>query len=313
MELRDFAEKMCCVVSENLGERYQVQIQEVSKNNGVSLLGLLILNQKQNISPTIYLNAFWEAYETGMPLDELAEIILRIYLKDTPAENVDMSFFRDYGQVKERICYKLVHAGRNERLLQEIPYVEFMDLAICFYYAYEGKQLGSGSILIHNSHLELWDTNIADLMRLARQNTPRLFPWECCPMEKVIRELLEQQGEQGEAMLKEEEQEEFFREMPMEILSNQKHTFGAACILYPGLLHHLAGKLAADKARGCTGLYILPSSIHEVILLPAQEALSRKQLCAMIQEVNETQVEPEEILSDRLYIYRMDTKKIEIV
>lgn len=312
MELRDFAEKICYAVGENLGEQYQVRLQEVRKNNGVFLLGLLITNQEQNVSPTIYLNAFWEAYETGTPLCELAEHILRIYRQDTPRENVDMSFFKDYEKVKERICYKLVHGGRNEKLLEDIPYVEFMDLAICFYYAYEGEQLGSGSILIHNSHMELWESSLSELMKLAQQNTPRLFPWECSPMEDVIRELLKQQDENGEQMLEENEQEDFFKELPMHILSNQKHVFGAASLLYPGVLHQLACELADDKAEGID-LYIMPSSIHEVILLPVEESLPGEQLRRMIQEVNETQVAPEEILSDQLYRYHAFTQKIEVV
>lgn len=303
MGVKEFAAKIERAVSQRLGDACQVRIQEVCKNNGVLLQGLVILQENQNISPTIYLNSFWEAYEAGVPLAAVVEKILSIYQEDTPKENVDMSFFRIFEAVKDRICYKLISADRNRELLEKIPHLEYLDLAICFYYAYQGEALGNGSILIHNNHLEMWQTDTAQVWEIAHENTPRLFPWECCSLETVFRDMEEEdEDKQGS----DSEEEPLSDLIPMRILSNENRVFGASCILYPGLLEKIAGEQKSN-------LYLLPSSIHEVILLPDNGEEDADYLRAMISEVNESQVEPEEVLSNQLYYFDRHINKVSVV
>lgn len=297
MEIKEFAEKVQNAVERRIGEEYQVRIQEVPKNNNIILQGLVIIPKNQNVSPTIYLNSFWDAYKQGIPFSVIIEYILHIFEEDTPKKCVDMSFFKEYDRVKERICYRLISAERNRELLKKIPHLEYLDLAVCFYYAYQGETLGNGSILIYNTHMNMWNTNKEALYELAKINTSRLFPWESTSMETTIREMIQMQREQGiDALLEEEEQQEFFDEMPMQILSNESRVHGAACILYPGLL----GQLADREGKN---LYVIPSSIHEVIVLPDSGQEDASSLREMVVEVNATQVEPEEILSDNVYYY----------
>lgn len=300
MEIRDFTEKIKNIVGERLGEEYEVRVQEVRKNNGVLLLGLVILSQSRNVSPTIYLDSFYEAYESGVTLSVIVERILSIYETHTPGEDIDMSFFRNFEGVKDRICYKLISAEQNRELLEEIPHFAYLDLAVCFYYAYQGETLGSGSILIYNTHLDMWRCDGEELLRLARENTPRLFPWECCSMEDLLRELA---GREDNAPHSADGE---CAQVPMRILSNRSRVFGAACILYPGLLERLAA------GRDC-GLYIIPSSVHEVILLEESGAEDVVGLRGIIDEVNKSQLEPEEILSYRLYYFDRHTGTVSIV
>lgn len=309
MEIKEFAEKVQKAVVLVLGDGYEAKIQEVRKNNGVILMGLIIMTEQQNVSPTIYLPPFWEAYKEGATLLEVVTRILQIYREDTPRDNIDMNFFKDFEKVKDRICYRLIHAEKNAELLELIPYVPFLDLAICFYYSYEGKELGKGSILIHNSHMAMWNTNVAELMCLARQNTLRLFPWECGSIELTIRQL-KQETELTEALCREmtetEDNKKYKSEIPMYILTNQQKLHGAACVLYPDLLVQISDGMDSD-------FYILPSSIHEVILLPDNGNESPEQLREMIEEVNSTQLEPEEVLSDNLYYFDRKARQVKIV
>lgn len=285
-------------MEKKLGAEYRVEIKEVRKNNGVMMHGMLILSQDQNVAPTIYLDSFWEAYEAGTPFAAVIRRLLDIYREDTPKKSVDIEFFRLYERVKDRICYRLIGRKGNEALLEEIPHIEFLDMAVCFYYAYYGEGLGEGIILIHDSHMKMWNIDTAEIWRVARSNTPRLFPWECCAMEDVIRELARQESGgclpvSGPAA----------GEIPMRVLSNTKRLHGAACILYPDVLEGIA---AAEGHN----LYIIPSSIHEVILLTHKGKGSAEALRRMIAEVNSTQVAPEEVLSDNLYYYDRNEKKI---
>ena len=296
MEIKEFAQKVCQAMECRLGEDYKVELKEVRKNNDVLLHGLTIQAKEHNIAPTIYLEHFWRAYEEGIPFSEIIHKLMTVYGQDAPTGSVDMEFFRDFEKVRDRICYRIVGIAGNRKLFEDIPYVEFLDMAVCFFYAYSGEALGEGSILIHNSHMETWGTGVAELMGLAKENTPRLFPGRCYTMEEVLEELI------GE----EEREASFSGRVPMKVLTNDKRLHGAACMIYQGMLDSIAEELDAS-------LYILPSSIHEVILLAEEEAAEPEELKEMIIQVNRTQVAPEEVLSDSLYRYDRLQKRVEKV
>lgn len=295
MGIKRFAQKVRDAFEKKLGVAYRVEVKEVRKNNGVILHGLFILSGGGNVVPTIYLETFYAAYEDGIPFTEILDRIFEIYQEETPRGTIDMEFFREYRKISDRICYRLVRRQDNEPLLEDIPYVEFLDLAICFYYAYNGSQLGEGSILIHNSHMKLWGVKIQDLMRCAQENTPRLFPGRVSPMNEILREVMEM-----------DEIPETGRPIPLAVLTNERRIHGAACILYPGMLEMLAG-------RKKNGFYIIPSSIHEVLLLDQQEGESTGELRRMIYEINRSHVAPEDVLSDNLYYYNPAAKAMEII
>lgn len=301
MEIKEFVQKVQKAVQKRVGEGFQVKIHEVQKNNNTVFQGLLIMSEQQNVSPTIYLNSFWEAYREGVTFSVIIEHIMRVYHQDTPKQNVDMSFFKEYDKVKGRICYKLISLERNAELLLKIPYFKFLDLAICFYYAYQGEELGEGSILIHNNHMEMWQVTRADLLEAARQNTPALFPCEIESMENTLRQIL------GIGLAEENQTDEINiqRAMAMQVVSNQNKVYGASCILYPEVLEKVARRVGQN-------LYIIPSSVHEMLLLPDDGSDDGEYLQKLIGEVNATQVEPEAVLSDQLYYYDCLEKQIRI-
>lgn len=293
MEINAFARKVCNAVKRELGEGCQVEVKQVRKNNGVIRHGLLILSGDCNVAPTIYLDLFWESYEQGSSFGMLIRRILAIYRRSMP-KGVDMGFFRSFEKVRDRICYRLVGRRENEELLREVPHIEFLDLAICFYYAYQGSALGEGSILLYDSHVEMWGTDTAELFRLANENTPRLYPCVCNSMDEIL---------EGGAQ---EDLEGFWDGLPMKVLSNGKRLYGAASMIYPEVLGQIA-------SRGGRSFYILPSSIHEVILLADMGNGKPEAFRKMIAEINSTQVDPEEVLSDSLYYYDLAGKGVRII
>ena len=301
MDISEFAVKVCNAMRKTLGTDCRVECKEVRKNNGVILHGLLVLGENRNVAPTIYLDTFLEAYEAGATFGSIIQRLEDICREDMLRESVDMEFFRSFERVRDRICYRLIGRKGNEELLEDIPYIEFLDLAICFYYAYHGESLGDGTILVHNSHLELWDTCTAELFGLAKRNTQRLFPWVCNSIAEVLGEIAGEDESSEEA-----DEEAFLQEIPMQVLSNDKRTQGAVCMLYPDVLDTLSGK-------GKRNFFILPSSVHEVILLEDTGAGSIPELKKMVTEVNATQVAPEEVLSDSLYYYDSTDKRVKII
>ena len=88
--------------------------------------------------------------------------------------------------------------------------------------------------------------------------------------------------------------------IPMYIMTNRQEVNGASVLLYDDVLQTFALKKKTD-------FYIMPSSIHEVILIPKSKSPDLKDLNEMINEVNETQVQEEEVLSDHAYYYEKNT------
>ncbi|MFG6357956.1 MAG: hypothetical protein K1W26_14220 [Acetatifactor sp.] len=297
MKLDKFLKTVQDRVQDVAGADACVQVQEVRKNNNVVLHGMSILRKGQNVSPTIYLDSFYEMMEEGTDMEHIVKKILEVYVRGLPRGNVDMDFFKDFDSVRDRIVYRLVNREKNRELLQEIPHVDFLDLAVCFCYSYENPEIGEGMILIHNTHLEMWQTSHRELMRLAERNTPRLMPAWLCSMDSALNGILD---EEALAQLRQMQRE---TGKYMYVLSNDRRCQGAAAILYPGMLARAAQQMGGS-------FYILPSSIHEVILLRDETQSGGRQLHEMIEDINRNQLREEEVLSDYAYLYDAAAEKV---
>ena len=280
------------ILEHNFQSEGKIILQKVRKNNGVLLDSLIIQMPDSNISPTIYLDVFYEMYKNGMDIEEIAVRILAAYYNGRPKKELNLEFFKDFEQVKSRIVYRIVNAKQNKELLEEIPHVLWMDLAICFYYAFYDEQLGNGMITIYNKHMEWWNTSTKELMILAKKNTPELMKARWDSLTKVV-----------ESIYGEELEELHGRECPLYVLTNEQKNQGAACILYEGVPDQLAQFLGGS-------FYMIPSSIHEVILFKENGNEDTMALHRLIKEVNETHLSEEEILSDYPYYYDQDRKKL---
>lgn len=297
MEFKQFCEKVYQSIRDFYGGEVSVRMQELNKNNGVTLTGLLLEEKENKIAPAVYLDSYFEDYRKGRKIGEIVMEIVQIYERVRKNQQINVQFFSDYQKARERICYKLIHYRRNQALMPEIPHVRYLNLAVVFYYAYENQLLGSGTILIRNSHKESWNVTTEELYQQAKENTERIFPADLIRMEEIIEET------EKENFAEESWEEEQI--IPMFVLTNGKRQFGAISIFYPGILKNLAGKMNAN-------LFILPSSVHEVILLPD---VGEKAECLqeMVKDVNRTQVAEEEVLADSVYYYDRTLGRINLL
>ncbi len=173
--------------------------------------------------------------------------------------------------------------------------MEFLDLSIVFQCLVEDKEIGTATTLIHNAHAKLWGVSVGELHSAAVRNTPKLLGYEIKGLWEMLHEIM---------------QEENFPEepeygVPLYLLSNRCRVNGAACILYPNLLKDFSEALGSR-------FYIIPSSVHGVLFLPADDTDRSGELRETIKEVNDTQLIPEEILSYSLYYYDRETDEIRI-
>ena len=211
---------------------------------------------------------------------------------DRKIQYVDMKYFLEYVNVKNNIVYKLIHTKRNRELLEDIPYIEFLDLSIVFQCLISVKESHLETLLIHNVHTKLWGVTVEELYRAAEENTQKLLPHELRNMVDVMEEIMKEEDAEefnhGDCMA------ELESTKPLYVLTNKKGIDGAVSMLYPGLLKDFADRIGS-------GFYIIPSSVHEVLFLPSENPEDREELKAMVKEINDTQMEAEEILSYSLY------------
>lgn len=292
MEFTNFTTLVQREVEKRAGENYRVKLNDVMKNNGVVLRGITLMQDDSNISPTIYLNPYYDAYENGdTTLGTVIDEVIDTYERNKINRSIDMKFFLNYETVKSRIIFKLINTEKNRELLKDVPYIPFHDLSIVFQCLVSEERFGNASILIHNVHLQLWKVNARELYERALENTPLLQGYELADMNSVLEEMKALGGIDDEGI------EDMHQEVPMYVLSNKSRVNGASCILYKDILKDFA--MVVDK-----DLYVLPSSIHEVILLPSDGTQESEQLKEMVREINQSQVEEEEVLSDSVYYYR---------
>ena len=308
MEFTSFKTLVRDEVAKRTGEQFRVRINEVTKNNGVVLSGITMLQDDNNISPTIYLNQYYEAYENGdITMRCIVDDVLDTYERNKVNQSVDMRFFMDYERIKDRIIFKLIHAEKNKELLKDIPHIRYLDFAIVFQCLISDEMFGNATIMIHNAHLKIWEITKDELYEKAIKNTPELQKYDIKTMRDVLCEMMLLEEMEGKEIINRDEYFEELRDAaPMYVLSNRTRVQGASCILYPNILKDFAAAVKSD-------FYILPSSVHEVILLPVQGDDDEEGLKRMVCEVNETQVEREEVLSDSVYYYSREREKLSIL
>lgn len=292
----NYEEFICRVqekMKEKMGDEVRVERRRITKNNGVELEGLTISENGQRISPMIYLEEYYHIYERGVPLAEIAEDVFRIYEKSRDSIPSTPDFYTDFEKVRTQVACKLVNYEKNKKQLSRVPHIRCLDLALVFYYIMEEKEIGKGTILIYNSHLDMWGITQEQLYETARRNTPRVLPYEF----KEMRALLEENLADAEEVPEEE--------LPMYVLSNRDRHFGAVNMIYDSILAQVGKEIGDD-------FYILPSSVHECIIVPAKVRATKEELENMVWDINRTQVSPEEVLSDNIYYYERNTHRLSL-
>lgn len=297
-QIKEFTNELKEMLSGMVEEGTRVDIHETVKNNDVTYPSVTLMKKETHGAPSIRLDGFYYDYLEGRSMEEIAEAVLTM-AEPMPESGFDMEAFMDFKSAKANILFRVVGFEQNSRRLSEMPHVRFLDLAITFYYMLEQKE-GSdmaASIQIQNDHLELWQVDTGMLYDIAIKNTVKKMPVRLRAVFDVLTEALQIEGPDMRSGQKGN----------MYVLSNEKNFYGAAAIYYPGVLKEAAERFDAD-------LYILPSSVHEVILLPInkEDESDVSYFNEMIKDINLAHVAAEEVLSDHLYYYDRERDELTI-
>lgn len=204
---------------------------------------------------------------------------------------------KSFEAAREHIAFRLISKERNEELLKDIPWKPWEDLAIIYYLHFgvmDDKQI---TTIIHNYQMEKWDLSLDELHELAKENTLKLCPSTIGRLDHMLFGWKEE----------EEKMCQLDPALPvLYVLSNQTGINGSICMLYDNVLKEFADMLESD-------LIILPSSVHEVLLLKYDIDVNLELFKNMVRCVNEEDVPPEEVLSDSVYIYFREKDQISMV
>lgn len=295
MEFKDFKEAVVAGLEEIVTDG-EVHVNEVLKNNNVKLTGVSIRREGSNVCPTIYLDDF---FQREVSVKETVERILE--LSEDNKTDMDFSWFSDWEQVKEKVRYRLINRDANEELLSDVPCVGFLDLAIVFYVGVEDKAFGLGSILIKNEHMKSWEgINVNDLYAAAKVNMALKEKFEYKNICEVLKQMMNIDEEEN--ILAPEKYDSCY---DMFVITNKKKLYGASALSELQVLEKIANELDSD-------LIIIPSSIHELIVIKNEGELVIENIRNMVQEVNMTQVSIDEVLSDNVYIFERESGMVRI-
>lgn len=282
-------------------EKYQgmeVRIGTVEKvNRKLDGLSLFMAGGERMVSPTIYINDIYDKYlqteDLQETFQEAAEAMDRAF-REAPTPALDMR------TAKDNIIFQLVNTAQNEDMLKDKPHREFQDLSIIYRWVAGVDERGIASTVISNSLAKELGMGEEQLFRAAAENTRRILPPVVKSMNEVIRDMMLADGmppEMADIMMG-----QMPPEQTMWVITNERGIDGAASMLYEDKLHKLAESVESD-------LYILPSSVHEVIAVSVDMG-EPETLAQMVAEINMDQVELGERLSNQVYHYDKDLRRI---
>lgn len=310
-----------------------VVVREILKNNNVKLKAISVVKKGEPATPTIYLENYYLDYKNGRTIKNICYEIYETYLRSMNhfKMDIDIKDISDFEKIKNIIYYKIINYEMNQSLLAKIPHFKFLDLAIVFYIMVSKDEEGQATALINNQHIAGWEITPEELRDIAFENTWNKFPAVIRRMEDIVSEMIlndilgdeawtegydesqdtiSEDTEYGDytygelkGIVKEEVENLKVEGLNMYVMSNRMKIHGATCITYPNAVRDFAIEHNCD-------VYIIPSSVHEVILIPDAKC-SIETINDLIRDVNRRQLDPVEVLSDHVYVYRLETGEIE--
>ena len=270
----------------------EVSLQVVRKNNDLQLTGLTIRSTESNICPTIYLEKFYDEYVEGADMSEILERIAEVRMDHEVSESFDVAQITDFEQIKGKLVPRLINAEMNSELLEARPHKLVADLAVTYCALLDQSFDGTASVAVTNELMKMWNTSVEELHEIAVANLSELLPSTFKGMTEVMSEMMGMSTEDMKMMGMSTDEEQMY------VLSNSIKVNGASALLDAKIMEEIIEKVG--------DFYILPSSIHETLVVPAKSCMDVESLEAMVREINYTQLQPDEILSNRVYAYSLE-------
>ena len=292
MLFEEFSRNVAGQIKAFLPERFKdadIDLKVVAKTNNVKFTGLTIKAVDSNIAPTIYLEKFYEDYQDGEDMDQVLQKIASLRLETEAPAGLDVECISDFERCKDKIIPRVISFNLNKELLKERPHRTIEDLAIIYYVELNMGGDTTGGVGVTNGIMEKWGVSLEDINKAAIKNLPLLQKSEFKSLNEVLMGI---SGNKSDEFLSED--------CNMYVLSNVHKMYGASSILDDEMMAHIYDVLEGD-------FYMIPSSVHEWIVLPKNNSsFDGDSLAAMIKDVNNSTVALEDRLSDHAYVFNIE-------
>lgn len=304
MDFETFKENLVKDVKEMLDERTGgdtlVETRTVDKMNE-TYDAITVKPEDSIIGVNINATNLYKEFENGRSYDEIARgaaDVAESALQNRP--DFDLDSFTDYDRMKGSLAMEVVSKERNAELLETVPHKDIEDMSVVYRFVVGDSAAGTGTILVTNQMLENYGITAQQLHEDAVKNAPEVRPLVIEGMAEV---LAKQMGVEDLEMLGlniPPEQEQMF------VASVEGNVHGAGVIAYEDFMDK------ASERVGGQSFFILPSSIHELLIIPDNGKFDLKSLENMVKEVNATTVDPADQLTDSVYHYDAQAKVFEL-
>ena len=288
-EFRDEVKKNIGMYLNTSGmENAKVEIETVQKVNK-KLEGLKLVTENSKVCPIYYMDNLYKDYLSNGNFDlTMVELIEKLKFSEMERPDFDL----DFNKIKDKVILELVNSENNKGLL------EIADLSVIYCWIIDANNYGITSAIVTNQVAEEINLSENDLFKSASENLKKTSPATIKSLEEVVMGIMNDQPEKNDQGIEIDDPDSIY------VISNTRKQYGAAAILDTELMSNIAEQMDSN-------IYILPSSIHECLLVSDRFG-EPEQLQQMVREVNSTEVDIKDKLSDNLYVFNKDTKKIEI-
>ncbi len=281
---------------------YSLDVKPVQKVNG-TLDGLYMQMEEAgkegvSVAPVVYLQELYKNYQSTGDLKGTLEAAA-MHLSEGLEYTQGLTGI-SFSEPETKLVLSLINTEQNREILQDVPNRPFQDLSIVCRYVTGMDRDRVSSVLVTGRIMENMKLSREQLFQMAEENTKKMMPPQVEDMAGILKRMFMEEG------MPEKDADIMFGEMPagipMYVVTNSCQINGAVSMVFEDILHGLAEETGTD-------LYILPSSVHEVIAVPADIG-SPETLAEMVEEVNLGQVPLNERLSNQVYYYEKEQRRL---
>ena len=312
MDFKSFTESIQDMIKEFLPSDFKDATVELVQHKKLNeqYTGLVVRKENQVAVPTINLEALYDAYDSDhISLVEAVTQAAAMVQMQPEGFEVDSLRIMDYDTTKHKLFIRVSNAENNQEMLQNAPHMLREDLAITYHIAVSmDDDAGIASTMVNNHLMNMYGITQEQLHEDAMKSSPILFPATVASMGEVMKRIM--MADMKEAGMDQETMDALIQDMPMvedsimTVITNVQGINGAAAIFYPDQMDKIAERLGGDY-------FILPSSVHETLVVPDDGKMSFLELRSMVTEINATMVNPSERLTDEVYHYDYKDKVFE--
>ena len=294
LNYEEFKKEILKRVREEAGEDAEVEITVIQKNNGTPKEAIAFSDKENNLQPLIYLESIYSQYCAGAELSVCVGFTVEVY-RSVMGDDIDTAY-KDWKTVRNKIEMAVINKAWNADTISGIPHRDFLDLVLYCRVIIDKNENGVASTIVRSHMLSEWGISEEELWEAAFSNL-KTEEFDIKDVNEVLGFIFREGGLSGTL-----DKNEF--EPVLYVLTNKYQNRGAVGMLRTDLLEKFA------EQGGCD-LYILPSSIHEVLLLK-DDKMPVDELRKMVRSVNRGVVDEMDRLSDEVYYYRRGSGKVEI-